>query len=135
VACPEVIGTNLKISNLIQMLPEARNDVLLINDSDICVPRDYLQRVVAPLQNPSVGMVTCLYRGVAGNGFSSRLESLFISSDFMPGVLCATYLQGGARFALGSTLVLQRRTLKVIGGLRPIADYLADDYQMGYRMS
>src|SRR5215831_3304869 len=65
VHCPQQLGTNLKISNLVQMLPHARHELLLINDSDIQVPRDYLRRVLTPLEERSVGMVTCLYRGVA----------------------------------------------------------------------
>src|SRR6266581_2275373 len=85
VACPQRLGTNLKISNVIQMLPEARHDFLLINDSDINVPRDYLCRVVAPLEEPSIGLVTCLYRGIGVCNAGSQLESLGIISDFIPG--------------------------------------------------
>jgi ceramide glucosyltransferase len=134
VPCPLVLGGNLKISNLIQMLPEARHEFLLINDSDIGVPGDYLRRVIAYFEDPAVGMVTCLYRGIAGSSFGSKLEALGISSDFMPGVLCARHLEG-IRFALGSTLLLSRRTLEMIGGLDVLADHLADDYQLGYRTS
>src|SRR5436305_7126462 len=62
VVCPQVLGTNMKVSNLIQMLGVARYDTLLVNDSDIRVPTDYLRRVVAPLESPDVGVVTCMYR-------------------------------------------------------------------------
>ncbi len=135
VACPQRLGTNLKISNVIQMLPEARHDFLLINDSDIGVPKDYLRRVMAPLEDPSAGMATCLYRGIGAGSPGSQLESLGIISDFIPGVLCARHLEGGLYFAMGSTLAFPRRTLDAIGGLNPLADYLADDYEMGYRTS
>ena len=104
VHCPDQLGTNLKISNLVQMLPHARHEFILINDSDIHVPGDYVRRVVAPLKNDSVGMVTCLYRGIASASLGSKLESLGISSDFVPGVLCAKRLEGELRFGLGSTL-------------------------------
>src|SRR5262245_28945315 len=133
--CPLSLGSNVKVSNLIQMLPAARHEFLLINDSDIDAPSDYLRKVIAPFDDTSTGMVTCLYRGVASSSVGSKLESLFISSDFMPGVLCAKRLEGGLHFAMGSTLALSRRTLHAIGGLVPLADYLADDYQMGYRVS
>src|SRR5439155_9670017 len=85
--CPKVSGMNFKVSNLLQMLPLARYEYVLINDSDICVPADYLRRVAGPLENASVGMVTCLYRGIAADTIGSRMESLGISSDFAPGVL------------------------------------------------
>lgn len=133
--CSERLGANRKISNLIQMLKHARNDVIVINDSDILTPRDYLLHVAAALDDSSVGMVTCLYSGIAGDNLGSRLEALGITSDFVPGVLCARFIEGGLRFALGSTLAFPRRTLDAIGGLESLADYLADDYQMGYRAS
>jgi ceramide glucosyltransferase len=135
VHCPQQLGTNLKISNLVQMLPHARHELLLINDSDIQVPNDYLRRVLAPLENRSIGMVTCLYRGAAAESIGSKLESLGISSDFIPGVLTANRFDGGLRFGLGSTLAFSRKALDAAGGFIPLADYLADDYQLGYRIS
>src|SRR5881296_3574859 len=135
VVCPNVFGMNFKVSNLLQMLPAARYPYLVINDSDICVPRNYLRRVIAPLENRSVGIVTCLYRGVAGPGIGSRLESLAINADFIPGVLCARQLEKGIHFAMGSTMAFHREVLGLVGGLQSIADYLADDYELGRRVS
>ena len=94
VHCPEVLGLNGKVSNLAQMLPQARYEHIVINDSDIVVPRDYLRSVMAPLAQPDVGMVTTLYRGIAGKTLGSRLEALGLSTDFMGGVLVARALQG-----------------------------------------
>src|SRR5580704_2474305 len=79
-ASPKILGANIKVSNLAQMLGEARYDNLIVNDSDIRVEPDYLRRVTAPLADPRVGMVTCLYRGVAGATLGSRLEALGIST-------------------------------------------------------
>src|SRR5262245_37396927 len=135
VVCPRLSGSNFKVSNLLQMLPSARHEHLVINDSDIAVPSDYLRRVVAPLETASVGIVTCLYRGIAGKTVGSRLESLGISSDFIPGVLCARQLENRLHFAMGSTLAFRRRTLEIIGGLEAVADYLADDYELGRRIT
>ena len=78
----KILGANVKVSNLAQMMTEARYDYLIVNDSDIRVEPDYLRRVTAPLADPRVGMVTCLYRGVASATLGSRLESLGISTDF-----------------------------------------------------
>src|ERR1043166_2006925 len=133
--CPEVLGNNRKTSNLVQMLAFARYDHLLINDSDILVTPDYLRRVMAPFARPQVGMVTCPYRGIAANTLGSKLESIGISTDSIAGVLVARQIEGGIHFALGSTLAMSRKALEAIGGLRPLVDYLADDFELGYRIA
>jgi ceramide glucosyltransferase len=135
VVCSRVLGPNVKLSNLAQMLPSARHELLLVNDSDIRVPRDYLQNVVAPFANPSVGLVTCLYRGLPGATLGSRLEALSLSTDFIPGVLSARFLEGGLHFGLGSTLVFRRNDLIAIGGFEVLLDCLADDYELGRRIA
>jgi ceramide glucosyltransferase len=133
--CPEVLGNNRKTSNLVQMLAFAQHDHILINDSDIYVTPDYLRRVMAPFARPQVGMVTCPYRGIAADTLGSKLESIGISTDFIAGVLVARQIEGGIHFALGSTLAMSRTALEAIGGLRPLVDYLADDFELGYRIA
>jgi len=133
--CPENLGANTKVSILAQMARQARHEHLVVNDSDIRVEPDYLRRVLAPLNDPEVGLVTCLYRGVANSTLGSRLESLGISTDFCAGVLVAQTVENGIRFGLGSTLAFHRRDLQAIGGFEAIADYLADDYQLGSRIA
>jgi ceramide glucosyltransferase len=130
-----MLGTNVKVSNLVQMLPEARYEHLIVNDSDIRVPADYLRRIMAPFANPQTGMVTTLYRGVPGSTLGSRLEAVGIASDFSAGVLAALQVEGGLHFALGSTLAFPRRALDAIGGFEPLLDYLADDYELGHRIA
>jgi ceramide glucosyltransferase len=135
VVCPEILGANVKVSNLEQMLAAARYSHLLVNDSDIRVDRDYLRRVMAPLADAKVGMVTCLYRAVAAPTLGSRLEALGISTDFCAGVLVARQLEDGLHFALGSTMAFRRSDLDRIGGFRSIVDFLSDDYQLGRRIA
>lgn len=139
IVCREALGTNMKVSNLIQMLPQARFEHVIVNDSDICVPRDYLQQVMTPFASPDVGMVTCMYRGQAPqNGratLGAKLEALGISTEFHAGVLAARRLEGGLHFALGSTLAFTRAALDAIGGFWPLVDYLADDFELGLRIA
>jgi ceramide glucosyltransferase len=125
----------VKVSNLEQLVQSARFEYLVVNDSDIRVERDYLQRVVAPLADENVGMATCLYRGVAAPTLGSQLEALGISSDFNAGVLVAQLIEGGLSFGLGSTLAFRRRELNEIGGFKTIVDFLADDYELGHRIA
>lgn len=141
IECPERLGTNGKISTLVQLSQQAGHDFLLINDSDITVGTNYLARVMAGFapragEGKPVGMVTALYRGrahgsVFGNGFASHLESLGIATDFMPGVLLSRLLEGGLQYGLGSTLAVSREALTAAGGLLPLVDQLADDHELG----
>jgi len=123
-------GTSAKVSNLVNMLPLARYDFLVIADSDVRVTTDYLVRVVAPLVDESVGIVTCPYRGSPRPGLWSLLGSLFINEWFMPSVRVAA-LFGSRAFAFGSTIAMRRDTLARIGGLAALADQLPDDYRLG----
>jgi ceramide glucosyltransferase len=140
VLCPEVLGSNGKVSNLVQMLPHACYDYVLINDSDIHVSHFYLRRVMGCFQRPrrrggKVGLVTAPYRGIAHGTLGSRMEALGISTDFIAGVLCARRIEGGLRFGLGATLAISRDALIAISGLEPLVDYLADDYELGARVA
>ena len=87
----------------------------------------FLRKVITPLADASVGLVTCLYRAVASPSLGSRLEALGIGTDFVPGVLSARFLEKGLHFGLGSTLAFRRRDLEAIGGFEALLDYLADD--------
>jgi ceramide glucosyltransferase len=140
VECRERLGTSGKVSNLVQMLREAQYEHVLINDSDICVAPHYLTHVMSGFADPNVGMVTAPYIGrTADSGLGltlwSRLEALGISTDFFPGVLTARKLEGGIRFGLGSTLATSKAALAKAGGLEPLVEYLADDYEMGERIA
>ncbi len=135
IVCDRILGTNIKVSNLAQMLRAARHEILLVNDSDIRVPPDYLRKVIAPLADSSVGLVTCLYRGTACPTLGSRLEALGIATDFVPGVLSARFLEQGLHFGLGSTLAFRRRDLEAVCGFEALVDYLADDYELGKRIA
>lgn len=135
VVCSNILGANVKVSNLEQMMELARYDHLIVNDSDIRVERDYLRRVIAPLADERIGMVTCPYRAVPAPTLGSQLEALGISSDFCAGVLVAQEIEGGLHFGLGSTLAFRRKELERIGGFRAIVDFLADDYELGRRIA
>jgi len=123
-------GHNAKISNLINMAERARNDVIVLSDSDISVTPDWLSKVVGELLQPGVGAVTCPYTGLAGASAWSTLAAMGTSYDFLPSVVFGTWW-GIAHACLGSTIALRRTTLAQIGGFEAFRDYLADDYEMG----
>ncbi len=125
-------AANAKAGVLIDLVAAARHSIVVVNDADIRVAPDYLTRVTAPLADPRVGLVTCLYRPV-GDTFAARFEGLGVATDFAPSALVARLL-GVDEFAMGSTLAFRREDLNRIGGFAAVADYLADDYQVGRRI-
>src|ERR1700733_1662781 len=139
VLCPERLGLNGKISNVAQMAAQARYDCMIVNDSDIRVSTHYLKRIMrvfaTPQKGKAVGLVTAPYRGRAHGTLGSKLEALGIATDFFAGVLVSLKLDGEIRFGLGSTLAISREALDAIGGFAPLADALADDYELGLRVA
>jgi ceramide glucosyltransferase len=139
IVCSQRLGTSGKVSSLVQMLAEAKYDYVLINDSDIFVSANYLTHVMARFAGERVGMVTALFLGrTATEGPAltlwARLEALAISTDFAAGVLAARRLEGGVHFGLGATLAMSRKALAAAGGMEPLIDTLADDFEMGLRI-
>lgn len=124
------LGANRKVSNVANACAQAQYDLILLADSDVHVERNYLQAVVQPLRDPQVGVVTCLYRSAATD-WVTQFEALSSTTEFHPGVLVSHQLEG-VKFAMGQTILLRRAALEQIGGLAAIADYLADDFQLGY---
>ena len=140
VECSARLGTSGKVSNLAQMLRESHYEHVVINDSDIEVSPRYLTNVMRGFGDAKVGLVTAPYIGATamrGPGLTvwSRLEALGISTEFMAGVLTARRLEGGIRYGLGSTLATTKTAIAKIGGLELLADCLADDYELGHRIS
>jgi ceramide glucosyltransferase len=120
---------NAKVGILAELARRAHYNVLLVNDSDIVVDPGYLRAVTAPLEDPGVGLVTCLYRAQS-ESFATAAEALGVATEFAPSVMVARLL-GVAEFALGSTMVFRAEALRRIGGFAKIANFLADDYQLG----
>ena len=125
-----VHGANAKIANLVNMTPIASHDLLVLSDSDMAVPPDYLQQIAAELARRGVGAVTCLYRGRGDAGFWSVLGAAAVSYHFLPQVLVSRSL-GDVRACMGSTIAMRRGTLDAIGGFGAFADVLADDHAIG----
>ena len=127
---PTSHGANRKISNLINMAPRSRAEVLVISDSDVRAGPDHLQHIVAALEPAKVGLVTCLYRGRSVGGLWSRLSAMDVNYRFTPSVVTGMML-GVARPCLGPTMALHRDLLEEIGGFQRLSNLLADDYELG----
>lgn len=133
IICPESLGVNAKVSTLIQLLRLARHDVIAVSDADVFVPPDFLVNAVAPLCEPEIGLVNCFYRLADPVTIAMRWEAIAINADFWSQVLQGRSLQP-LDFALGAVMTTRREQLKKIGGFEALADYLADDFQLGNRI-
>jgi len=127
------IGSNRKINNLVLLAREARHGILVQSDGDVRVGPNYLREVVAPFRDPAVGVVSCLYRGIAQNNLWAQLEAVGAASDFTAGALVAGWKEG-VTFALGASVTTTKSWLAKIGGYEALANLLADDYEIGNRV-
>ncbi|MHB8120741.1 MAG: bacteriohopanetetrol glucosamine biosynthesis glycosyltransferase HpnI [Desulfuromonadaceae bacterium] len=130
---PALHGPNYKVSNLINAFPQAKHDIIIVCDSDISVEPDYLQSVAAHFTDPQIGLVTSLYRTSDVHGIATALEAIGFTSEMIPNVMVARQLEG-LTFALGASMAVRREALAAIGGFESLAEYLADDYQLGNKI-
>ena len=130
----EYFGANQKVNNLARLTREARHEVLTLTDGDVRVGPKYLRNVVAPLRDPIVGAVTSFYRGIAQSNLYAELEAVGASSDFFAGVLMAAWTEG-VKFTLGASVATTKTWVQKIGGFEAVAAFLADDYEIGRRVT
>jgi len=131
---PRAAGANGKIGNLAAMMPRAKHPLLVLSDSDMAVASDYLAKVLGALEQPGVGVVSCLYIGRGDAGRWSRIGAAAISYAMMPNMTLALHF-GLSQPCMGSTIALRRETLDAIGGFEHFVDVLADDYAIGRAVS
>lgn len=147
VVCPERLGANAKVSQLIQLETRAKHGIWVVSDADVRAPSHLLSSLVALLERdtgvpaekacrPPVGLVTCFYQ-IAESGAvtaATRWEAVAVNADFWSQVLQGLSFRE-LDFALGAVMATRREVLNDIGGFRALADYLADDFQLGRRVA
>ncbi len=141
VHCPERLGANAKVSSLVQLARQARHELVLISDGDVAAPPDLLRHLLAPMADPGVGLAHCFYRMIVpGAGqrpavnTPTHWEAVGVNIDFWSQVLQSKSLWP-LDFALGAAMATSRRWLAQMGGHEALADYLADDFQLGHRIA
>jgi ceramide glucosyltransferase len=125
---------NAKVYSLDRMLQAARHEIVVMGDSDVRVSPRLLETLAREFQAERVGLITCPYRAVAGRSFWSKMEAVFMNTEFLGGVLVSRLLNG-MDFALGPTIAVRKRALAQIGGFDFLKDYLAEDFVMGNRVA
>jgi ceramide glucosyltransferase len=130
----EPLGVSDKVNKLCRMSREAKHGVVIVSDSDVRVDLGYLRAITAPFQDPKIGAVTCLYRGLTDGSLAANLEAVGNSTDFAAGVLVAWFFSD-VDFMLGATMAVRKTTLAEIGGFESLVDYFSDDYELGNRIA
>ena len=134
VLCPEELGSNAKVSTLVQLERRAAHEILVISDADVRVPPDFMANAVAPLRAETIGLVNCFYRLANPATTAMRWEAIAVNADFWSSVLQARSL-APLDFALGAAMLTRRKNLAGCGGFAALVDCLADDYQLGHRLA
>ncbi len=121
---------NAKVYSLDKMLAEARNNLLVMSDSDVRVTPGMLRRIAAEFQDLKLGVATCPYRAVSGDSLWSELEAIGMNTEFLAGLMAARMIEG-VKFAVGPTIAARRSALEAIGGFDTLSEFLAEDFVMG----
>jgi len=132
VICSERLGSNAKVSKLVQLERLAQYEMLCVSDADVWAPSDFLASMVAPLNDPAVGLVNCIYRLANPRTLAMRWEAFAVNADFWSQVLQSLSIRP-MDFALGAAMLMPRRQLLAVGGFDALVDHLADDFQLGQR--
>lgn len=126
----EELGLSPKTNNLCRLVKEARYELLVINDSDVRVEKDYLRDVVAPFADPKVGVVTAFFRGLTDGGFAADVDAVGAPTFAFASALVARKLNQ-IDFALGWTMAITKQRLAAIGGFEAMVNHHSDDFLLG----
>jgi ceramide glucosyltransferase len=129
------VGENDKVNSLCRLVKEARQDLLVMSDSDVRVERTYLRDVVAPFADAGVGAVTSFYRCAGGGTLAADLDMLGMCMDSVPSALVARKLEGKVQFAYGWTMATTKERLAEVGGWEAMANHHSDDFELGNRIA
>jgi ceramide glucosyltransferase len=128
----EQIGANRKVNNLALLAKQARHELLIQTDADVRVGPNFVRELAAAFAEPNVGLVSCFYRGVVESNLFAKFEAIGAATDLFPGAMVADWKEG-VTFALGAAVATTKTWLARIGGYNALADFLADDYEIGNR--
>jgi ceramide glucosyltransferase len=134
IICDQVMGTNGKVSSLAQLEAAIAHELVFVSDADVFVAPEFLANVVPMFDDATIGLVNCFYRLANPSTLAMRWEAIAVNADFWSQVLQSRSIQK-VEFALGAVMALPKERLQKIGGFKALADYLADDYELGRRVA
>jgi ceramide glucosyltransferase len=118
------ITCNPKLNNLIKAWPLASADWIIIADSNVLMPQDYVQRLLLAW-GPQTGLLCSPPIGEAPAGLWAELECAFLNTYQARWQYAADTL--GCGFAQGKTMTWWRRDLEAVGGMLALGSEVAED--------
>ena len=124
-------GPNPKVNNLIRGYYEAKYDWVLISDSNVTVPKDYLKRKSASLAG-DVGVVTAVVAGHEPDSAGGWLESVFLNTFYARWMFTAQAF--GQDVVVGKSMLFRKSDAERFGGIVQLGRFLAEDFMAGQAM-
>ena len=119
------VSINPKLNNLVKGWEAATHDIVVMADSNVLMPRDYLQQIMARWEPGVTGMVCSPPVGSAPDGWAAEIECAWLNSHEARWQLIADEL--GLGFAQGKTMMLEKSLLDAEGGIRRLGEEVAED--------
>jgi ceramide glucosyltransferase len=117
-------SANPKLNNVVKGWQAARNDWIVIADSNVLMPRDYLSQLLATWRDDT-GLVCSPPVGSHARGFWAELECAFLNTHQARWQQAADSV--GFGFAQGKSMLWRREILEHAGGIRALASEIAED--------
>lgn len=118
------VSGNPKLNNLVKGWDAAQADWILMADSNVLLPPDYIHRLLAEWR-ADTGLVSSPPAGIRPEGFAARMECGFLNTCQGRWQLASAQLGNG--FAQGKMLFWHRDLLDQAGGLAALGAELAED--------
>jgi ceramide glucosyltransferase len=120
----DLISDNPKLNNVCKGWRQARHDWVILADSNVLMPKDYIQRQLSAWRRDT-GLICSPPVGARPNGIWAELECAFLNG--YQGRFQYAIDSLGYGFAQGKSMLWRRSLLESTGGIRRLADELAED--------
>lgn len=127
------IGLNPKVNNLSNMYPHATGEIIFISDSNTCVEKDFLTKIVQEFTDEKLGLVTATIRGERSRKLTALMENIHLNT-FVASIVHAASYVANVQIVIGKSILIRKEVLDKIGGLFAFRNYLAEDHIMGLKV-
>jgi ceramide glucosyltransferase len=134
VRCGPGLVPNPKISKLMQMTKRARNDRWVIADSEAILDEGFTKAFRTEWVESASSVMTAGYRFIGLESAAQRLDASSTLVTLWPGLEMVRMFDR-LRFTLGACTGVRRSDLEKMGGWEVLGNDLAEDRELGRRLS